>query len=206
MNTQQAYDQWSSQYDTNINRTRDLEAIVLCKVLSGITPVDILEIGCDTGKNSEWLITKARSLVGVDLSSAMLAKAKIKLPGSNFIQADITQPWNFTDQLFDLITFSLVLEHISDLDFIFAEAARLLRSGGRIYIGELHPFKQYSGSKARFETEAGTTVVDCYTHHTSDFINLAKPYGFVVTDLQEWWDNDERKDVPRILSLLLLKK
>ena len=56
----------------------------------------------------------------------MLAKAKIKISNGKFIQADINQPWNFTDQLFDLITFSLVLEHIRDLDFIFAEAARLL--------------------------------------------------------------------------------
>jgi hypothetical protein len=34
MNTQQAYDIWSEIYDTNINKTRDLEAIAIREVLS----------------------------------------------------------------------------------------------------------------------------------------------------------------------------
>lgn len=206
MNTQQAYDQWSDQYDTNINRTRDLEAISLRTSLANITVMDILEIGCGTGKNSEWLVTKAKTLVAVDLSTEMLAKAKAKLPTTDFIQADITGPWNFTNRLFDLVTFSLVLEHIQNLDFIFSETARKLRPGGQVYIGELHPFKQYGGTKARFETENGTTVVDCYTHHISDFINNAKEHGFVLNDLQEWWDTDEKQTVPRILTLMMMKK
>ena len=206
MNTQQAYDQWSDQYDTNINRTRDLEAISLRTSLANIPAMDILEIGCGTGKNSEWLVTKAKTLVAVDLSTEMLAKAKAKLPTTDFIQADITGPWNFTNRLFDLVTFSLVLEHIQNLDFIFSETARKLRPGGQVYIGELHPFKQYGGTKARFETENGTTVVDCYTHHISDFINNAKEHGFVLNDLQEWWDTDEKQTVPRILTLMMMKK
>lgn len=206
MNTQQAYDQWSDQYDTNINRTRDLEAISLRTSLANITAMDILEIGCGTGKNSEWLVTKAKTLVAVDLSTEMLAKAKAKLPTTDFIQADITGPWNFTNRIFDLVTFSLVLEHIQNLDFIFSETARKLRPGGQVYIGELHPFKQYGGTKARFETENGTTVVDCYTHHISDFINNAKVHGFVLNDLQEWWDTDEKQTVPRILTLMMMKK
>ena len=206
MNTQQAYDQWSDQYDTNINRTRDLEAISLRTSLANITAMDILEIGCGTGKNSEWLVTKAKTLVAVDLSTEMLAKAKAKLPTTDFIQADITGPWNFTNRIFDLVTFSLVLEHIQNLDFIFSETARKLRPGGQVYIGELHPFKQYGGTKARFETENGTTVVDCYTHHISDFINNAKVHGFVLNDLQEWWDADEKQTVPRILTLMMMKK
>jgi SAM-dependent methyltransferase len=203
MNTKQAYDQWSYQYDSNINRTRDLEAVAIRKTLSHIPPVDILEIGCGSGKNTEWLVTRANKLVAVDLSEGMLFKAKAKLPGINFIRADITEPWNFIDQQFDLITFSLVLEHIEDIGFIFAEAVQLLRPGGLIYIGELHPFKQYNGTKARFETETGTITVDCYTHHISELINKAKQYGLVLTDLQEWWDDDKKDDIPRILSLVL---
>ena len=205
MNIQQAYDEWSSQYDTNINRTRDLEAMALRKVLSNLSSIDILEIGCGTGKNTAWLVTKANTILAVDLSVEMLEKAKSKLPGINFKQADINKPWNFTDEQFDLISFSLVLEHIQHLDVVFSEAAKHLRSGGHIYIGELHPFKQYTGSKARFETAAGLTVVDCFTHHITDFINIAKPHGLQLTDLQEWWDDDDRLSVPRILTMKFTK-
>jgi len=205
MNTQQAYDKWAAQYDSNINRTRDLEAIALRNVLNPVSSADILEIGCGTGKNSEWLQTKAASLTGVDLSEQMLAKAKARLNDINFIQADITLPWSFTQKQFDLVSFSLVLEHINDLDFIFKQAAQKLKPGGQIYIGELHPFKQYSGSKARFEDEEGITVLTCYTHHISDFINHANTYGFSITKLQEWFDDDDKTGIPRILTLLLTK-
>lgn len=205
MNPQQAYDKWAAQYDSNINRTRDLEAIALRNVLNYISNADILEIGCGTGKNSEWLQTRAASLVAVDLSEQMLAKAKERLNGIDFIQADITMPWSFTQKQFDLVTFSLVLEHINDLDLIFKEAAQKLKPGGKLYIGELHPFKQYSGSKARFDDEEGTIVVTCYTHHISDFINQAKAHGFSVAQLQEWFDDDDKEGIPRILTLLLTR-
>lgn len=205
MNIQQAYDKWADQYDSNINHTRDLEGIALRNVLNPAHIEAILEIGCGTGKNSEWLQTKAKSLMAVDLSEQMLAKAKARLSGIDFIQADITQPWSFTQKQFDLVTFSLVLEHISDLDFIFKQAAQKLKPGGQIYIGELHPFKQYNGSKARFDNEEGTMVLTCFTHHISDFINDAGKHGFSLTRLQEWFDDDEKAGIPRILTMLLTK-
>lgn len=205
MNTEQAYDKWAEQYDSNINRTRDLEAIALRNVLNPVSNADILEIGCGTGKNSVWLQTMAATLVAVDLSNQMLAKAKERLNGIDFILADITQPWTFTQKQFNLVTFSLVLEHISDLAFIFKQAAQKLKPGGQIYIGELHPFKQYTGSKARFDDHEGTTVVTCYTHHISDFVNNAGEQGFIITQLQEWFDEDDKTGIPRILTLLLTK-
>ena len=106
---------------------------------------------------------------------------------------------------YDLVTFSLVLEHIRDLEFVFKETAAVLKTGGYVYIGELHPFKQYSGSKARFETEQGLQVVECFNHHVSDFIQGAKRYGLTTTEVNEYFDDDNRNEIPRILTLLLRK-
>ena len=61
MNVKEAYKNWSKQYDTNINKTRDLEAISIRNVLSEIKFNTCLEIGCGTGKNTEWLITKGET-------------------------------------------------------------------------------------------------------------------------------------------------
>jgi 2-polyprenyl-3-methyl-5-hydroxy-6-metoxy-1,4-benzoquinol methylase len=166
----------------------------------------VLQIGCGTGKNSECLITKAKHVTAVDFSEEMLAKAKAKITAENisFIQADITQTWTFTDKQFDLITFSLVLEHIENLAHIFNECNKHLKNNGLVYIGELHPMKQYAGSKARFETETGTSVVDCYTHHISEFINTAKQKGLYLHDLAEYFDEDNNA-MPRILRLMFRK-
>ncbi|MCF0053501.1 class I SAM-dependent methyltransferase [Dyadobacter sp. LJ53] len=206
-NTQKAYDKWSEQYDTNVNKTRDLEAVVLRQILADQFFESILEIGCGTGKNSQWLITRTKKLVGADLSAEMLGIAKEKLSGTEatFIQADITQEWNFTQENFELITFSLVLEHIENLDFIFSEVSKKLTPNGKVYLGELHPFKQYSGSKARFETEEGQTVVPCYIHNVSDFTEAALKYGLKVEEIHEFFDDNDRTKIPRILALVFGK-
>jgi len=205
--TQKAYDKWSEQYDTNLNKTRDLEAVALRQILEDQSFESILEIGCGTGKNSQWLITKTKNLVGADLSAEMLAKAKEKLsaPNATFVQADITQDWKFARENFDLITFSLVLEHIENLDFVFSETSKKLTPNGKVYLGELHPFKQYAGSKARFETEEGQTIVPCYTHNISDFTEAASKHGLKIEEVHEFFDEDNRTSIPRILALVFTK-
>ncbi len=79
MNVQQSYDSWSSQYDTNKNKTRDLEALSLRTTLLNIPFDSCLEIGCGTGKNTEWLVTRAGHITAVDLSEGMLAIARSKV-------------------------------------------------------------------------------------------------------------------------------
>jgi ubiquinone/menaquinone biosynthesis C-methylase UbiE len=207
MNTQQAYNMWSQQYDTNDNKTRDLEAQALKQTLHDINFETCLEIGCGTGKNTAWLIIKAKQVTAVDLSEEMLAKAKEKINNDavEFIEADITANWTFAEKKYELITFSLVLEHIQNLDHIFNEVGKCLVQSGHIYIGELHPFKQYAGSKARFETADGTQVVECFTHHLSEFIQTAKKYNLTVTAVNEYFDDGDTATIPRILALVFTK-
>ncbi len=207
MNVQNAYNEWADQYDTNLNKTRDLEALVLRETLAPIAFNSCLEIGCGTGKNTVWFQTKAQQVLAVDFSEEMLSKAKEKISATNvsFVQADINQPWHFADQTFDLVSFSLVLEHIKDLRPIFKKVSELLANKGHVYIAELHPFKQYSGSKARFETANGTQVVTCFTHHVSDFTNAAMEYGLTLFQLKEYFDDQDRTQIPRILNLVFKK-
>jgi ubiquinone/menaquinone biosynthesis C-methylase UbiE len=207
MNVQNAYNEWAEQYDTNLNKTRDLEAFVLRETLGALEFNNCLEIGCGTGKNTVWLQTKAQQVVAVDFSEEMLSKAKEKISATNvqFVQADINLPWTFAHQSFDLVSFSLVLEHIEDLEMIFKKVADVLNTNGHVYIAELHPFKQYSGSKARFETASGTQVVTCFTHHVSDFTNAAKENGLELVQMHEYFDDQDRTQIPRILNLVFKK-
>jgi len=207
MDIRQSYDIWSSQYDSDNNKTRDLEALALKTTLVDIRFDSCLEIGCGTGKNTEWFLTKAKQITAVDLSSDMLAKAKEKINSGRvqFRQADITKGWTFTDEKYDLVSFSLVLEHIENLENIFSEVSKVMVPGGYVYIGELHPFKQYAGSKARFETEEGVKVLTCFNHNISDFIQYAKKHGLEIIDINEFFDDNNRTNIPRILTLLFKK-
>ena len=60
------YDNWAPHYDNNINPTRDLDKLVTKKSLYSLNFSNVLELGCGSGKNTEWLITQADKLVGLD--------------------------------------------------------------------------------------------------------------------------------------------
>lgn len=205
MHIDKAYDRWAAQYDTDRNRTRDLEALALRKTLTQIHVSRCLEIGCGTGKNTEWLLEHCTHVTAVDFSTQMLALARKKITSAKvrFQHADILQPWTFVEGPYDLITFSLVLEHVEDLNPILRRAADTLVPGGHIYIGELHPFKQYGGTKARFSTDQGVQEVNCFNHHVSDFARAARDAGLVVQRMDEFFDDDDRSMPPRLLVILL---
>ncbi|MGL6067999.1 MAG: class I SAM-dependent DNA methyltransferase, partial [Sediminibacterium sp.] len=95
MNIKNAYNSWAEQYDTNENKTRDLEALALRSLLKNHAFENCLEIGCGTGKNTEWLATKTRSVLAIDLSEEMLAKAKEKILSEKvqFMQVNILEDW-----------------------------------------------------------------------------------------------------------------
>lgn len=207
MDIGKAYNSWAAQYDTNENKTRDLEGLALKKLLSGKTFKHCLEVGCGTGKNTQWLLTICDQMTAIDLSQGMLdiAKNKIQSDKVNFIEGDISNDWTFANQTYDLVTFSLMLEHIEDLDAVFQKLAKVSDTGTHVYIGELHPFKQYAGSKARFETETGTQVVTCFNHHVTDFIQAANASGFQLILIDEQFDDADRSQLPRILNLLFEK-
>lgn len=204
---QEGYDQWASFYDRSENKTRDLEEKALMQSLPAETIGHALELGCGTGKNTIHLAERCRSLTAVDFSAGMIQKAKQKLEGKtvSFLNFDLTGSWPLTPNSFDWVGGSLFLEHLPDLRNYFAQASAVLREGGLLYCGELHPFKQYAGSKARFDNEKGTTVLDCFTHHISEYLEAASVAGLVLLSLKEYFDEGETSVPPRILSLLFQK-
>ena len=199
------YNAWAYQYDNNINPTRDLDKTVTRESLSNIDFYKVLELGCGSGKNTEWLITKADKLVGLDFSKNMLdlARNKVKTDKVTFINADLNENWPVNDNSFDLAVTNLTLEHIEALDHIFNSLFVKLTQGGKCFVCELHPKKQLSGSKARFEENGSEIELDVYYHSELEYIESAEKAGFNLIAKKDWYDNE--KDVPRLISLLLEK-
>ncbi|WP_299528183.1 class I SAM-dependent methyltransferase [uncultured Lutibacter sp.] len=207
MSIEKAYNLWAEQYDSNQNKTRDLDGISTINILSKYKFETVLELGCGTGKNTLWLLEKAKKIIGLDFSQEMLNKAKEKInnPKVTFIKADLSQPWKVDNEFVDLITSSLTLEHIKDLDVIFKQAYSKLKPNGIFFINELHPFKQYSGSKARYESEQGTEVLEVYTHHISEYLTIAKKNNFKIIEIDEQFDKEDEKGIPRLISFVFQK-
>ena len=207
MSIAKSYNSWAEQYDTNENKTRDLDRKATIETLTKYNFDNVLELGCGTGKNSEWLITKAKFVIGLDFSEEMLNKAKSKINSDKirFQRADLTKKWEIENNFADLITCSLTLEHIKNLDFIFNQAYKKLKAGGKFFICELHPARQYIGSKAKYETETGIEELEVYTHHISEYLNSGKNNFFRLLELNEWFDNLPENEVPRLISFVFEK-
>jgi ubiquinone/menaquinone biosynthesis C-methylase UbiE len=204
---QKAYNDWSQTYDTDRNLTRDLDEQVMREELAKMRFQSILELGCGTGKNTAFLVQIGERVHALDFSEGMIeiAREKVKAANVNFSIADLTQRWSCDDRAYDLVVCNLVLEHIEDLSFIFAEAFRTLVRGGKFFVNELHPFRQYVGKKARFDTKEGVTEITAFVHHISDFVNTAFQSGFRLVRLNERWHAEDASNPPRLISFIFEK-
>jgi malonyl-CoA O-methyltransferase len=198
-----AYDAWSHTYESSPNRTRELAASVLRGCGLAVEGRDVLEVGCGTGYNTAWLAERAASVVAMDFSEGMISRAEARVvsPHVRFIRHDVREPWPVPTGSADLVVVMLVLEHVERLTPIFAEATRTLRSGGELFVCELHPFRQLTGRQAEFTaTDTGECVrVAAYLHDISEYLNTALGTGFALLHVGEW--RDEGVELPSLFSL-----
>jgi ubiquinone/menaquinone biosynthesis C-methylase UbiE len=210
LDVEAAYDRWAPQYDRDHNPTRDLDAVVLRRLLPRLDGVDVLELGCGTGKNTGALL-EARSVTAVDVSDKMLAGARAKHTARHvsFVRHDLCEPLPFDDDSFHLIVIDLVLEHLPALAPLFEECARVLRPGGTVSLIELSPYRQLAGARAHFADDAGEVGVPAYLHTHAEYFRAARAAGLRVDDVRDWYDGDdpsrppEPGAAPRLLSMRL---
>lgn len=198
--TMSVYARWAPSYDHSPNATRDADRAVMQRLCPRFAALDVLEFGCGTGKNTQQFAGVARRVLGVDISAEMLAVAHARpLPPSVcLVQIAPGARWPTPDASVDVVTASLVLEHIEMLSPVFAEAARVLRAGGWFWISELHPFRQWQGSTARFDDAEGCRhVPDCFVHGFGTYVRAALGHGFQLCEVEEPMGNGQ----PRLLVM-----
>ena len=207
MKIQDAYTRWSTTYDSDRNLTRDLDHRATQHALTGRRYQNIMELGCGTGKNTAFLTQIAQRIVALDFSAGMLCQAKSKIKSDHvlFVVADLNKPWPCKTQSFELIVCNLVLEHIEDLDAVFRQVFRSLKSGGQFFLSELHPFRQYQGTKANFRTGDDAIEIPAFVHHLSDFTDSANDNRLSLRTMKEWWHEEDQNKLPRFVSFMFEK-
>ncbi len=130
----------------------------------------VLDLGCGTGRNMQWLKTSACSVVGMDLSHAMLSYAASK--GNQVIMGNaINLP--FKDQTFDLVYSFKVLPHVVEIGRAIAEITRVLKPKGIALLEFYNPWSLRGfikqGLRPKLQTSRGVTELEIYTRFDSYF-------------------------------------
>ena len=112
-------------------------------------------------------------MVGVDATDAMLAVAREKVPAADFRLGRL-EALPVDDDSIDVITCSLALTHVPDLQPVMREFGRVLRPGGTAVLSDIHPLTtMVGGSVAGFpgsDISEGIPYVVNLTHLTSEYI------------------------------------
>jgi malonyl-CoA O-methyltransferase len=78
----------------------------------------------------------------------------------------------------------------------------VLIDDGVLFVCELHPFRQYQGTKARFQQAEATTQIPAFVHHITDFVKAAEANQLKLLKLNEWWHDEDDGKPPRLISFI----
>jgi len=143
--TQEAYDRlapvWSATTDDgpwNGHLERPALRSLVPPDLAGVTVVDA---GCGSGGQAEWLLGQGASVIGFDLSPAMVEEARRRCGDrAQFSVADLAEPLPLEPGSVDGVTCSLTLHYLEDWTVPLRSFASALRPDRWAVISVDHPF------------------------------------------------------------------
>jgi predicted TPR repeat methyltransferase len=130
--------------------------------------LEVLDAGCGTGLCAPWLVPYARRLVGIDLSTGMLEKARERGGYHELLAAELVAHLDTAASAYDLIVSADTLCYFGALDAVLASFACAMRPGGLLV----------------FTVEAHTIEADYklqphgrYSHHRNYVLRLLERQG-----------------------------
>lgn len=174
----------------------------------------LADLGCGHGILAPPVAEQGARYVGVDLSPRLIAQARRhQVRHGRFLVGDATclpEHKLLGDGAFDAVAFLLSIQDINPLEEALAEAARLLRPGGRLAAVMLHPcfriprqsgwgwdagrglkFRRLDSYLSRLAIpmqEHGQGTTRSYHRPLSDYVEALNAAGLAVTGIRELAD------------------
>ena len=187
---QRGYDRWAAVYDKDANPLQALEQPRFQDACGDVVGLTVLDLGCGTGRHTQWLASRGATVTAVDFSEEMLAKARCKATkdGVRFLFHDLHEPLPFSQGEFDLVVSGLVLEHLRDLNEFFVKIHRVLKQPGRVVVSAMHPAMFLRDGQAQFtDPESGEVIrPGSLPHQLSEMIMAGVNAKFYLTTVEEY--------------------
>ena len=143
---------------------------------------DVLDMGCGTGLVGALVRSLTGKLDGIDISPAMLEKAKAKGAYDRLDQTDLLPFLSAHTAGYDVLLAAATLIHFGDLKSVLEAAAGALRGNG-LFIFTL--FSHEGGPDFAVAASDRLAQSGCYSHSAGYVERLAAESGFSVLQLEK---------------------
>lgn len=187
VSVREGYRLWSSSYEDTIKEDMDLWLLERIATVRWEQIRRAADLGCGTGRTGAWLRARGvQEVDGVDLTPEMLERAKAREVYSQLRLADVSAS-GLESGTYSLVMTSLVDEHLSDLQPLYRESARLVRAGGTHVLIGFHPFFiMHSGMPTHFNAPDGTPIaIETHVHLFSEQVQAAIRAGWQLAEMHE---------------------
>ena len=138
------YDAMAAFYEGAVgDRLEDPVDVAFFALLPDLKGRRVLDVACGHGRVSRELARRGASVVGLDISPALLERAReaeAQRPlGITYVEADATSPDALSDDRFQLVTCHFGLSDVDDVGAVVANVARWLEPEGSFVFSILHP-------------------------------------------------------------------
>ena len=143
-----AYDEMAKYYETYID-TKPFNALyerpATLSLLREIKNKKILDMGCAGGWYTKYLLDNGADVIATDVNKNMVEVTKRRTENKcKVIQADINNGFEFIqNNTIDIVLASLVLHYIKDMEKVFYEINRILKTGGELIFSVHHPLIEF---------------------------------------------------------------
>lgn len=161
-----------------------MEQTAMLELLPDLKNKNILDLACGSGRYLEIIRGEnPDSIYGLDFSPPMLSRAKNKF--KNLMLANMTNIPMRSSSV-DIIICGLAIGHCLDLEPVFSEISRILRTGGFVIYSDLHPFGKLAGWKRKFRDVNGREfAVEHYFHLYGAHHKICLANDLVIEDIRE---------------------
>jgi SAM-dependent methyltransferase len=159
----EGYALWADTYPPRPhNALMEVEQSIVQPLIDAALPTRALDVGTGTGRYLALLRSAgARSVVGIDMSLAMLGRSPRDLPRVCGDACGLP----FRDASFDLVCSSLMAGDVFDLAAWVREATRVLAPGGHLIYSDFHPSWAARRWRRTFRDAAGRRRELAYFPH-----------------------------------------
>ena len=198
---QDAYTELADSYAEKID-IKPHNAFYDRPAIKSLTPTlekqNILDAACGSGVYTEWLLKNGAQVTGIDANEKMINHAIARNGNmAKFFQANLEEPLSFFDsEIFDGIISPLTITYCRDLNQLFSEFSRILKSKGWFVFSTEHPFfsykyfniENYYNTKEISCTWTGfdkPVVMKSFYHSLGTITNALTDNGFVIEKIDE---------------------